>query len=431
MSPFLLIVTLLLLLLQTASASSIGDRVQANFFALVDMPLNTTSAAEEGWEKVGGDDAPCSALYGHRYRRGGRLSPTMLFDHLGQVAGIQFAVDTSVLPMYPSSSIKAEQWFEEAPGSDVRVLTAHTSDPATLCAGAAALPPGSVGDRVWSRESELGNEAEHFYPLPLRRGDMGPSEGWVASGCMLSGDFPGLSGNGMGQHYWRYAHHAMRSTDFYPWFLLFDQNDELNMFGVSISGPVPRWPTPSGQMDLSWNEDKVAVDPPRMWQYPHAQERELWTYPTSPLVPFFHFADVLPLNSIYMNTLDADKPCGMFATSTMHVVLKDSSNVTAGACAPGTSREPFNYSQSFAGDAPGQYDLRKACEAEVWLAGGGAPPHHPADGDGPDRWAAACAVLSVLLAAALCVAGWLALRVSRLKQPGARRAGSEALLQYE
>lgn len=393
-----------------AAAASIGDRVQANFFALVDMPLNATGAAADGWEEVGDG---CSALYGRRYRRNGRLSPTMLYDHLGQVAGIQFAVDTAILPPYPASSIKAGRWFPESPGSDVYVLTAHFSDPATLCAGAAVLPPGSVGDRVWSRESELGNADEHFYPLPLRRGDMGASEGWVASGCMRSGDFPGLSGNGMGQHYWRYAHHAMRSTDFYPWFLLFDQDDELNMFGVSISGPVPRWPTPSGQMDTAWREGKVQIDGPAMWHYPRAAASELWTYPTSPLVPYFHFADVLPLNSIYMNTLDADKPCGMFSTSTMHIVLKDSSNITDGACADGTSRQPFDYANlTFLGDAgPGEYDLRKACEAEQWLAKGAANSTSPSD----SKWAIVL-ILSALLAAAVTAAVWLAFRVAHLKR---------------
>ena len=70
---------------------SISDRVQANFFAGAGMPLTASAAAAGNWTAVG--DGACHPLYGRRYRVGKRLTPTMLYDHLGQVAGMQLAVD--------------------------------------------------------------------------------------------------------------------------------------------------------------------------------------------------------------------------------------------------------------------------------------------------------------------------------------------------
>jgi hypothetical protein len=393
------------------STTSIGDRVQANFFALVDMPLTTTQATQQGWTRIEKDHTACNQLYGFRYRYKNRLSPTMLFNHIGQVAGIQFAIDTTTgPPLYPGSSLKAFptgpvfQQSSDVPNEQhVYIFTAHFSDPNTLCSAATPLPAGSVGDRVWSRQSEAGNNAQHFYEIPLERTGLVASDGWVASGCMRSGDFNGLTMNGMGQHYWRYAHHAMKSTDFYPWFLLYDQHDRLNMFGASISGPVAKWPTASGQQDNSWKQTKVPVSGAQQYSYPHANTSELWTYPTSPLVPYFHFANVLPLNSVYMNTLDPTKPGGMFATSTMHIVLRDSSNVTNGACAEGTSREAFDYAGFKPdGEGKGTFSLEQACKEEeaLWLGGGGTGGGGDGDEDALRTKVNVLAALVAVMAAA-------------------------------
>eukprot|EP01006_Ploeotia_vitrea_P046714 TRINITY_DN67056_c5_g5_i2.p1 TRINITY_DN67056_c5_g5~~TRINITY_DN67056_c5_g5_i2.p1 ORF type:complete len:445 (+),score=182.59 TRINITY_DN67056_c5_g5_i2:102-1436(+) len=393
-----------------SEARSIGNQLKANFFALVDLPLSASQAKAMGWSEIN-PDGQCDSNYGHVYRYGKRLSPAVLFDHLGQVAGIQFAVDTRIYPLYPGSSLKSPPAFPSKHEKHIWVFTAHFSDPSKLCAGATVLPGDSIGDRVWSRKSEAGNGPEHFEPLPLRREDIDTTQGWVASGCMVSGDFAHLTMYGMGQHYWRYCHPHMRSTDFYPWFLLFDQNDDLNMFGVSLSGPLPTWPTPSGKQENDWKKDPVATGDRRKLMYPHANTSELWTYPTNlpqnSLVPFFHFRHAMPLNSLWMNTLNPDKPGGMGSTSTMHIVIRDSSNVTRAACARDADFEPYDYSQKVYGDVgPGKYDLAMAQKAEEELAAGFATPTPECPRcDEPHDFRPALVAITVLWIATLFVLG--------------------------
>ena len=276
-----------------AAAGSIGDRVAVNFFAMQGMPLTVAEAETAGWSRVGGAGATCNPLYGLRYRRTPRLSPTMLYDSLGQVSGIQFAFNTSAgFPVYPGSSVISPPYFPPSASNGqeagVWTTTMHFSNPARLCGDPATLGAGSVGDRLWARVSEAGNAAVHFYPLPLTRTDINPQDGWVCGGCLPSNTLPSLTMNGMGQHYWRNFHSRMSLSDGYPWFLLFDQNDRLTMFGLSVGGPLSVWPTTSGEKDTTWSSEKVPIAGPNKFQYPLAETAELWTYPGQPLIPFFH-----------------------------------------------------------------------------------------------------------------------------------------------
>lgn len=97
------------------------------------------------------------------------------------------------------------------------------------------------------------------------------------------------------------------------------------------------------------------------WNYPKAPTSELWTfpkqdYPKQGLLPFFHFPKTIPYNAMYMNTMKKDKPCGTFATSTMHIVLRDPSNVTSDACVP-YDDVPFTYNP----DAATTYERLLSC----------------------------------------------------------------------
>jgi hypothetical protein len=166
----------------------------------------------------------------------------------------------------------------------------HFRDPASLCQ-ATKGGEGDVGDRLWARVSEEGNNASHFYPLPLTRDAINPSDGWVAGGCLPSDV---LSGNGMGQHYWRHFHPRMALADGYPWFTLYDQNDELTMFGLAVGGPLYAFPTGSGEQDHTWQKDPQKISGPNKFFYPHASSSELWTYPGQPLIPFFHLHSYMP-----------------------------------------------------------------------------------------------------------------------------------------
>jgi hypothetical protein len=189
----------------------------------------------------------------------------------------------------------------------------------------------------------------------------------------------------------------------YPWFVLYDQNGDLTQFGISIGGPLSAWPTASGQMDSQWRQGAKYVGGTNVLSYPNAETAELWTYPSQPLIPFFHLHSYMPLELLWLNSQNSQVPCGTFSTSTMHIVLRDSSQITPAACqfdtnnplnSPGQNAEDirFSYSKTLnlygATNEPGVWTLRGQCEAEVVAAqrhhakttGGGAASPTPTPG---------------------------------------------------
>ena len=100
-----------LLLQSAATATSVGDRVTANFIAQQGMPLTQADAETAGWN-VAGTSSECNELYGVRYRRSPRVSPTVLYDSRGQIAGIQWGFNTTNgFPLHPQSSVISPPYF--------------------------------------------------------------------------------------------------------------------------------------------------------------------------------------------------------------------------------------------------------------------------------------------------------------------------------
>ena len=86
--------------------------------------------------------------------------------------------------------------------------------------------------------------ADEFDIFPLSRAELFSGStahrGWRAGGCNVVGDnlFPlGGTPNGMGQHYWRTSVYGTVQDNF-PYFLLYDQYDRLNQFGIAIATPM-------------------------------------------------------------------------------------------------------------------------------------------------------------------------------------------------
>ena len=95
----------------------------------------------------------------------------------------------------------------------------------------------------------------------------------------------------------------------------------------------------------------------------------------------------MPLNILRVNTLDHQNlslPCSSVATVTLHITLRDPSNVTVSACeidrnnpqvaldGPGTSAPRIleAYGQPEDAEAiPGQRSLRQVCDSQNALAG--------------------------------------------------------------
>ena len=86
--------------LSFAAASSVEDRLEVGIFLQDSMPLDSTSAEQAGWTLVDGN-ASCDEFYGRRYQLDGRLTPTLLFDNTGVVAGLQVFDEYLDLPDVP------------------------------------------------------------------------------------------------------------------------------------------------------------------------------------------------------------------------------------------------------------------------------------------------------------------------------------------
>ena len=105
------------------------------------MPLSQSAAVAAGWSQVGHG---CDPVFGLRFRKSPALAPTMIYDARGQVAGMQWGVNTSTYPTAPCSSIGGPFWHETDPS--VISTTVYFSDPsAGLCDSNArpVLPAGS------------------------------------------------------------------------------------------------------------------------------------------------------------------------------------------------------------------------------------------------------------------------------------------------
>ena len=347
---------LLLLLLWVpclaAAAASLGDRVSANFFFEASMPLSQDAAVAAGWTRVAAAaNAACDPLFGVRFRKHPALSPTMLYDARGQLAGMQWGVNTTTYPTAPCSSVGAPYWYPTDPS--VMSTTVYFSNPAGLCDPSArpTLPAGSVGDRMWVRNSTDGNAREHFYAVPLSRAGAGgealAADRWATGGCLPAGGIPTLK-QGMGNHYWRFSNKFQDVMTIFPFFLLYDQTDRLLMIGLEAIAPTSVFPTRDGKKPCPLGPRgtvcptstfRCATNPlSPVWPNgflgfqcgTNAPSVDLWEYPTQPLITQFFQSPMMPGEIIGLQ--NPGGVCGSYAAVTMHVAFRDADGVTDSAC---------------------------------------------------------------------------------------------------
>jgi len=306
----------------TTTVASLGDRVVANFGFEIPMPLTRKDASASGFLLVDTNSSTCDPLYGYRYRQGSALSYTMLYNHRGDIAGMQWGFNTTTYPTFPCSNV-GSKYFHQT-DDDVVSVTAYFSDPKTLCEGAPPLPPQSVGDRVWVRTSTAGNEAAAFLPLPLHLDDMFSSSNtdWVTQGCLPSGV---VSSAGMGQHYWYHSSKYQKDLmNALPFFLTFDQSGQLLMIGAGILSPSSVWPTPDGKRENPTSAAVPGTIP--------AGVVELWEYPGQPMISSFFESPNMPSQFLNINSADPSKLCGNYAAVSMHVAFRGANNVSKSVC---------------------------------------------------------------------------------------------------
>ena len=357
-------------LLHLVDAASIGDRLNANFFFQAGMPLTRDEAVAAGWTEVSNSaeagnisTSNCNNLFGIRYRKLPALAPTMLFDALGQLAGMQWGVDSRVYPTYPCSSVGPPFWQETEP--NIMSTTVYFSDPEGLCStnGRPKLPSGSVGDRVWVRNSIKGNGPENFYSVPLTRagadGEKLKADDWVAGGCLTSNSFIKTLKQGMGNHYWRHASKTQDVMTVFPYFLLYDQTDRLLMIGFEAIAPTNVFPTSDGKKPRGcplgaagiacptstfrcqtnplfpfWPNGKLPIQCGK-----YAPSVDLWEYPVQPLILEFFQSPMMPGQIVGLES--PDHVCGSYSAVTMHVAFRDANSVTEEACRVNYS-DPIN-----------------------------------------------------------------------------------------
>eukprot|EP00794_Sanderia_malayensis_P018264 gene18264-20084_t len=213
MAKFCVLVCLLAFAqLHTSSAWLFGK--DFTFPVFHDMPMTEDDAKDDGWQKT--DNLACdghSYFVGVRYQKG---RDTLLYDSQGVLAGIQGTLaSTTIVSTKYKDMVTLDQ-------DGLRYVTAYFTNPSTICKNP-NRKSGCVGDALYIQN---GKTPQSVYRVPLAESGLAGSK-WVKGKCFV----------GMGQHYWYNVSREMNcATDFFPAFLLYDNNGKLAAFGWAFGG---------------------------------------------------------------------------------------------------------------------------------------------------------------------------------------------------
>ena len=251
---------------------SIGDRVVAGFRAREQIPLTVSEATDANWTAVAGDPAACDSVSGRRFRLGERLTPTLVFDNTGHLAGLQAAVSDTSFPSYPHSNVRSPPFFSASGDLATSTMSVHFKDPAKLCSAEAAdHVAGSIGDRLWANLGTTSAKGADFEIMPLLETELQagmPQNGFTQGSCF----------SGMGMHYWRHLDSTSDSAcaDIGPLFLMYEHG-ALVAFGFDLIGTKGRVPAVGSVLPT-----RLGVCPRCAFVGP-----EIFEFLQYPLTPFF------------------------------------------------------------------------------------------------------------------------------------------------
>jgi len=191
------------------------DNLAVTFRKFSTLPKSVTDAVSEGWTKMGDGCASTQFFLGQQFALNGDLSTILLFDRLGQVAGIQFSGPSTM----EVAKNRRNGPFVESNGR--LYLTAYFTDLANICSEEKVRNTKTVGDKLLIQTSAKRDLLE----IPLKEADVEAKTAFVKGNCFY----------GMGQHYWHNISNHMDCEDFYPVFLLYNGGD-LNAFGWATAG---------------------------------------------------------------------------------------------------------------------------------------------------------------------------------------------------
>jgi len=321
-----ILICIIILLSNTATPQTLGDRLIMGIFVQEHMPLTYKDAISAGWKDLTGT---CDVSFGHRLRyfdpKTGlpRLTPTLMFDQSGNLFGFQVVTNTSIFPFYPASNMHIPFTMNL---SFLEPNTAgysfYFNDPQYICNSTKALSKSSsesqIGDRLWLRQGMMSNSQTDFEVIPLTVNQIiggSPSNGWSAGGCAASGfAYPGSPG--MGTHYWRYLDQNTICVDSGPVFLLYS-NGVITAIGMTLVGTNGIVPTDRGIRPTVVNGRLVMPSP------------SLWEFARQPLYPYFFTSkETDPICLQSLNTWNSSLPDGLITTGTMHIFFKNPFNIT-------------------------------------------------------------------------------------------------------
>merc|ERR1719229_244424 len=199
------------------------DVLVTTAFSFLDIPMNESSAINEGWTLLFNsecDDGTNQIIRGNVYWSNSDISSLPIFDADGHIAGLIIGVED------PGSSQQGK-----APWIDYGTffgLTAFFREPSTLCTPS----DGTIRKCLWLSDGSKGG----YYKVPLREKDIAGTV-WKRGGC-LDGAFR------MGTHYWMYDQFDVNCDDANPFFTMYDDG-KLHAFGVAMVSADR--PFPNGQ----------------------------------------------------------------------------------------------------------------------------------------------------------------------------------------
>jgi len=298
-------------------SSSLGSILTANIWAQNVMPQSVDEALKTAdWAEVDAAKG-CHPKFGRRFQRKGVMTPTLMYDNTGHIAGMQYAINTDEFPLYPDSNLKAGESVVKtglSPDQGDYALTTYFMDPHKICtASFRDHVAGSIGDRLWvANESAPGGHEV----IPLRDDD-GVPDGYVPSGCAESG-FAYEGSPGMGTHWWRMTepNGMTPCKDAGSMFLLYSRG-HLVSIGMVFVGFKDRVPTAGNVRPVEIADNRLT-----------APGDEMWEFARQDLSPFFFGEHDNPKCLHDFNSFDKSIEGGDTTTGTLHVFFSDPFDIT-------------------------------------------------------------------------------------------------------
>jgi len=188
------------------------------------LPRTVNDAVYYGWKL----EKSCGQVNGNRYILDNDRAVILVFDNLGNIAGIASSLPKGLPFNFPSAK-QAEYMTDEG---DSYTITGYFSDPESVCSRSTKRQ--STGDRlVVKGDSKTLN-------IPIEETNVVEEGFFTKGGCFYT----------MGQHYWADLTGPLNANskgeDFLPLFILYNKG-VLNGFGWAFNAdlPGPRYEHPT------------------------------------------------------------------------------------------------------------------------------------------------------------------------------------------